>query len=640
MAVAYTGKRFGSAEKAMKVSDKIIIEPQLPRFLTQGDSLIMPVTLVNTTSETAEVGLTVNVNGAAELTTPKTLQYEIEANSTRMKEFSVKASNDVGLANFSFTTYGFDEVTEEIELSVRPASPLVTETGSGSLSDGDVNEIDFGGDFVNSTKNVNLTISRFPAIKFAKYMKDLVGYPYGYLEQTVSRLFPQLYFEEIAKLAAPELYRRNNPVYYVKEGIKKIESMQLYDGSISFWENRDKSNLWSTIYTAHFLLEAKKAGYNVSQSKLNGLLDYISKQAKEKRVVDYTYYENNRKVVKKIAGKENIYALYVLAIAGQPDFSSMNYYKARLHLLTSDTQYLLAGAYGLAGQMTTFTELLPGSFEAEKAARISGGWFDSEIRANALKLNVLLEVDPANEQIPFIIKYLTNNADKIYSTQDKDFAFLGLGKAAKRTADGDIKVEVIADEETIKTIDNSNYVFNEKDFNPDVIELEADGSGETYYFWSVKGVKKTGGVKEEDSFMEVRREFLDYNTKWEINGKQFKQGDLIIGKISLTGINMSAENIVISDLIPTGFEIENPRLLEEERFNRSGKNIMNVEYQDIRDDRLLLFTDLGAGETKYYYYLLRVVNLGEFKLPAISAEAMYSPEIHSAHCGRFIKVVK
>jgi uncharacterized protein YfaS (alpha-2-macroglobulin family) len=284
--------------------------------------------------------------------------------------------------------------------------------------------------------------------------------------------------------------------------------------------------------------------------------------------------------------------------------------------------------------------MLPGSYDVEQAARTSGRWFDSEIRANAMKLSVLLEVDPTNEQIPVIMKYLTNNADKIYSTQDKAFTFLGLGKAAERTAESNIKVEVIADGKSIRTVDNSNFVFDGEEFNPMKIELKASGTGEIYYFWSVEGVKKSGEVKEEDSYMKVRRKFLDYDTNWEINGNEFEQGDLIIGKISLTGTNMSAENIVISDLIPAGFEIENPRLMEEERLSNSGKSTMNIEYQDIRDDRLLLFTDLQAGKTKHCYYLLRVVNLGEFKLPAISAEAMYSPEIHSAHGGRMIRVAK
>ncbi|MBT8382645.1 MAG: alpha-2-macroglobulin family protein, partial [Ignavibacteria bacterium] len=50
MAVAYTDSRFGSAEEHMKVADDLIIEPQVPRFLAVNDSLVTPVTVINTTN--------------------------------------------------------------------------------------------------------------------------------------------------------------------------------------------------------------------------------------------------------------------------------------------------------------------------------------------------------------------------------------------------------------------------------------------------------------------------------------------------------------------------------------------------------------------------------------------------------------
>ena len=49
---------------------------------------------------------------------------------------------------------------------------------------------------------------------------------------------------EIAKLAVPEMYKTFNPVYYVNEGIRNLESMQLYDGSMAYWfGKKDLRNL-------------------------------------------------------------------------------------------------------------------------------------------------------------------------------------------------------------------------------------------------------------------------------------------------------------------------------------------------------------------------------------------------------------
>ena len=125
-----------------------------------------------------------------------------------------------------------------------------------------------------------------------------------------------------------------------------------------------------------------------------------------KKTFDYTTYSNNKKTVVKLANKETIYSLYILALAGKGDISTMNYYKSMPHLLSNDGKYLLAGAYALMENRTAFSEILPEEFSEEKTDRLTGGSFDSSIRANAIMLNVLMEVDPTNLQVPYIIKYL------------------------------------------------------------------------------------------------------------------------------------------------------------------------------------------------------------------------------------------
>ena len=169
--------------------------------------------------------------------------------------------------------------------------------------------------------------------------------------------------------------------------------------------------------------------------------------------------------------------------------------------------------------------------------------------------------------------------------------------------------------------------------------MTATGEGEVYYFWDTEGIKLNEKVKEEDAFMEVRRKYYSYKTGNEISNNIFNQGELIVCKISLTGFDRSAENIVISDLIPAGFEIENPRLNAATDLLWKPRYPLNVEYMDIRDDRLLLFTNLERRITREFYYLLRVVSQGKYELPVISAEAMYDREFHSFNGAGKVKVI-
>ncbi len=63
MAVAYKDNAFGSANTNMKVADPIVISSGIPRFLTPGDQLILPVNLSNTTKQVATVTAKLSLTG-------------------------------------------------------------------------------------------------------------------------------------------------------------------------------------------------------------------------------------------------------------------------------------------------------------------------------------------------------------------------------------------------------------------------------------------------------------------------------------------------------------------------------------------------------------------------------------------------
>jgi hypothetical protein len=170
------------------------------------------------------------------------------------------------------------------------------------------------------------------------------------------------------------------------------------------------------------------------------------------------------------------------------------------------------------------------------------------------------------------------------------------------------------------------------------IEIETKGNGRLYYFWQAEGISASGAYKEEDSYLKVRKRFYDRFGN-PITGNTFKQNELIIIGLTLEkSFSGSVENVVITDLLPAGFEIENPRTKEIPGMDWI-KDGSTPTALDVRDDRIHFFVDADNNK-QTYYYAVRAVSPGNYKIGPVSADAMYNGEYHSYNGGGVIKVMQ
>ncbi|WP_159451960.1 alpha-2-macroglobulin family protein [Hymenobacter roseosalivarius] len=418
MAVAYKGEAFGAAEHTMRVADPVVISTSLPRFLSPGDTIDVPVTLTNTTKETISGVMLYRLERGNETAKVIPLNFDSPAptvslppNAERREVFHLVAEK-LGNAKievaFSLNKKvdGSTIFGETIELPVRPASPLQKRTGSGVVAGGQMQSLNLQTDFLPASLRSQLVVSRSPMTEFAKDLRYLLQYPYGCLEQIVSAAFPQLYYGDLAATLSqqkgqPAKAAGYNPNYHVQEAIRKIEAQQLYNGSLSYWPGGDYDNWWATAYAVHFLLEAQQAGFQVNKTVLDKTLAYLQFRLRKRETEPYNYLDAQNAIhLRTIAKKEIAYSLYVLAVAGRQDAVALNYYKANRQLLSQDSRVLLAATYALNGDQHSFQAVLPTRLGTETAARRQfDGSFSSPLRDQALTLNALLAADPNNPQI-------------------------------------------------------------------------------------------------------------------------------------------------------------------------------------------------------------------------------------------------
>ncbi|MBC6697677.1 alpha-2-macroglobulin family protein [Hymenobacter puniceus] len=652
MAVAYKGEAFGSAEHTMRVADPVVISTALPRFLSPGDTIDVPVTLTNTTGQKMEVSVPTfdygdmleHVNSAGPIKGDLRTSIVLQPNQEHRIVGTAVALNKIGAGKISVevrtlingvrTRNPKEIFTETIELPIRPASPLQKRTGAGVVAGGAAQQLNLRTDFLPSSLRSQLVVSRSPMTEFAKDLRYLLQYPYGCLEQTVSAAFPQLYYGDLAATLGQKNGKTGkaglfNPNYHVQEAIRKVEAQQMYNGSLSYWPGGDYDNWWATAYAAHFLLEAQQAGFDVNKNVLDRVLRYLQARVRKRETDTYNIIQTGGVIQPvTLAKKEIAYSLYVLALAGHPDAVGLNYYKANRKLLPEDSRWVLACAFALSGNQRSYRESLPTRFGVQSiAGRQLGDSFSSPIRDEALVLNALLAADPANAQVNVLARQLSRQVKQAgwLSTQERAFALLALGKLAKKNAGSTVTASLLADGKAIgnfsgKDLTVSN-VANRK------LALRTSGRGSLYYFWETEGISPTGQIREEDAYLQVRRQFLNRNG--QPVGTSFRQNDLVVVKITIQSAESAGEvkNVAITDLLPAGLEIENPRI-GAVRDITWATDAAQPDYLDVRDDRINLFTTVTT-QPKSFYYLCRVVSKGTFKLGPVSADAMYNAEYHS-----------
>ncbi len=628
MAVDSKDASFGSADAAMKVADPIVLSVALPRFLSPGDTVKMPVTITNTTAKSTTASAGLQVSGPLSIVGVSHAEANLAAGAEQRIVFTLAAEKAIGAGKVKVKVQGLGEqFGDETDISIRPASTLQKMSSSGVLSAG-THALTIGtGDFIPGSGDYRLILSRNPAMALGSQLQYLVEYPYGCTEQMVSTAFPQLYYEDLAGLM--NLHgsaRYTNAASNILEAIRKIKMRQLYNGAITLWDGEDTENWWATVYAAHFLLEAQKAGFDVDKSLIESILAYLNTRLRNKSLVAYYY---NRDQQKKIAPKEVAYSLYVLSLAGRPNVSAMNYYKSNAGWLALDSKYLLAAAYAMAGDKNGFKELLPSNWTGEVSVAQTGGSFYSDIRDEGIALNVLLDVDLRNPQVPVMARQLSDlfRERSWYSTQECAFGFLALGKLARASAQSTATASVSVGGKTIGSMTGAPAKWTAAQLKGTQTNVTVQGNGALYYWWQAEGISASGAYKEEDNYLHARRKFFD-RSGHEISGNIFKQNDLIIVQLTLEkSYSGSVQNIVLTDLLPAGFEIENPRTKDIPGMDWI-KNADEPTAMDVRDDRINLFVDMNESK-QVYYYAVRAVSPGIYHMGPVSADAMYNGDYHS-----------
>ncbi len=651
MAVTASEGRMGRADASVTVRDPLVVQATLPRFLTHGDTIRLPVHVTNLSGARREIevsldaetlavaGLEVPAGAASPVeivgAASRTLALDHGAGDTAV--FRARARQPTGAAKLRVAARSGDLASiEETDVPLLPAGPKSRRVKRVELEEGERDLTPLLDGWVPLSERSTLWVTANPYGDAFDHLKHLVRYPYGCIEQTTSTTRPLLYLANLIESVDPSLLEGEDVEDMVMTGVKRLLAMQTPDGAFAYWPGSTEPAYWGTAYATHLLIDAESQGYPVSQDRLDEALDWMDRQITN-------FYEAGRHKEDWYSRDAEPYIHYVLALGGRAR-------KARalrlIEQLPSNPQhevrehvYMLKAALYLAGDHRYELDLKRPDLSPVSDYRANGWSFYSDRRRRGFMLSTFVDLFGREREgellADLVAEALRGRKSHWYTTQELVWGVTGLGKFVEAGARDFAPPRLVAGGRRLAPLPNdtnSDRTWNlarASEYDQLALEVPEKGDGKLYLIVSSEGVLKVPDWKTGGEGLSLSRRFLDAAGQPLNLAAGLILGDLVYVELTLKNVtNDRIANIALVDRVPAGFEIENPRLGRDATAGfLDADDLWQLDHMDLRDDRIELFGHLGRGDARKVVYAARAVTAGAFTIPPAEAEAMYDPRV-------------
>jgi uncharacterized repeat protein (TIGR01451 family) len=423
--------------------------------------------------------------------------------------------------------------------------------------------------------------------------------------------------------------------------------MQTPSGGLGYWPGDDRPSDWGTAYATHMLLDARKAGYAVPEDRLAEILGYIENRLTQLEGAQgadpRSYYRHDEQA--------EIYLHYVLAVAGKGR-------KARMSkLLTSmagvkngqraESEYMLQAALWLAGDRRHEDELERPDVSAITEDRSNGWSFYSDRRRRGFMLSTFVDLfgkQPQGEELAQrVAASLMGRPSGYYTTQELVWGVTGLGKWVAGGASDFEPGTLLAAGKPVearpvrgKSNDRTWALARAGELSSLTLDVPRKGEGKLYLVISSDGVREKPEEKLGGNGLSVERRYRNLaGEEVELTAGNVKLGEVLYVEVEVGNTTGEpVQNVALVDRLPAGLEIENPRLGREGVADWIDEDsLWDMDYLDLRDDRVQVFGTLPPRSSRKVIYTVRAVTSGKFVAPPVEAEAMYDPSLWARHKG-------
>jgi uncharacterized protein YfaS (alpha-2-macroglobulin family) len=627
----------GQTKSDLRTFKPVMVWPMLPRVFTRGDSVRVFATLHNYSDKAQNITAAIKVENG-QVTTPltQTVRVQPKANAPVYWTFQPEKAGYTQILMSAECAAGSDASLKRLPV----VAPAVTEalTDSGFAKNGGTIKVPSGIDL--ETAELEIGVAPTIAADLADTLDYLVEYPYGCVEQTMSRFLPAIKVAQTLtrlKIEHPGLQKKLPGA--VAAGIKRLVELQQPDGGWG-WHGGTQTHEMMTPYALYGLLEAEKAGYEIGHAMavtrgLNRLESFINAMGESQsadRIYCMAVYSNRR----------DVKAEWWNFIEGQLDKNKLSDYALALSL-----------EMAVRGGKKELAKRLANALHA--SAKRQGGlvwwtragfsrWGDDANEVTAVAMKALVAHDANDPLIEGILSYFAENkrGNRWNSTKDTAMIVFALcdylgrqkegaqsGQTLMVSLNGGAARELPLADGLMKkvTIPGTQLQRGEN-----AVRFTGAGAG-TLYRLVLRYTQEGRSIAPHDSGLEVRRQFYLLNEK----GKRIKE--IAPGETVPRGSYIESEVDTQSEAGGTlrYVLVENPKPAsceilpaDDARFNQQGSPVA------LREDRtaLVAFHHETSPATLKDRCILHAEMAGEFLVPPARAEMMYRTQTRG-HSGTF-----
>ncbi len=618
---------YGSTDKSVEVKKPLMVLATLPRKLSPGEKVTLPVTVFAMEPKVKQVNISLKLSDGITVVgnAKKTLSFAKP--DEKMTYFELDVSKAKGINTVEVIASGNGEKSSyKVELDVVNPNPITSKAMDKTLIANASEALSFSTFGVAGTNSATLEFSTLPPMDFSRRLQYLIQYPHGCVEQTTSSVFPQLFLGDIFDLTHKKKREIQNNI---ENGIKRLGHFQRPNGGLSYWMGENSANDWGTSYAGHFLIEAEKKGYVLPLTFKSNWIAYQKQAASHWRPSYRTYNSDLAQA----------YRLYTLALAGSPDLASMNRLR-EFSEISNEAKWRLAAAYALAGQKEASDNISQSAnieFKPVKYNYYTYGSRDRN-RAMALETMILTKNSKTRELAEYIAKDLSSS--RWMSTQTTAYSLLAMAKMVRANGGKALKVNYTINGKTESIDTKSAIAQRELQVHEGVNSVSFTNQKNNVVYVRVLNSGKLPLGKElaEQRGLSVSYAYKDLKGN-TIDVSKLQQGQDFIATVNVSNLkNERVNDVALTQIFPSGWEIVNTRFTDFGSATTS-----QARFTDIRDDRVNFYFDLperGKHSTKTFNVMLNASYLGTYYLPGIQAEAMYDNEYLVRTKGKWINIEK